>query len=110
MAGANVQTFTDSNFESEVLKSQVPVLVDFWAEWCMPCRMIAPHIDDLAKTYAGRLKVCKVNVDNESQLAERFGIVSIPTLMVFNGGTMIKQQAGALPKNAIERLFADQLK
>lgn len=101
---------TSKNFASEVEQSTVPVLIDFWAEWCMPCRMIAPHIDDLAKTYAGKLKVCKVDVDNETQLAERFGIVSIPTLMVFNGGKMIKQQAGALPKHAIEKLFADQLK
>ncbi len=100
---------TSKNFESEVEKSTVPVLVDFWAEWCMPCRMVAPHIDEIAKNYAGKLKVGKVNVDNEAELAGRFNIVSIPTLMVFNKGKVVRQQPGALPKQAIEKLFADQL-
>ncbi|GAB1432417.1 thioredoxin [Spirochaetota bacterium] len=100
---------TSKNFESEVEKSTVPVLVDFWAEWCMPCRMVAPHIDEIAKNYAGKLKVGKVNVDNEAELAGRFNIVSIPTLMVFNKGKVVRQQPGALPRQAIEKLFADQL-
>ncbi len=100
---------TSKNFAAEVEQSPIPVLVDFWAEWCMPCRMIGPHIDDLAKTYAGRLKVGKVNVDNEAELAGRFNIISIPTLMVFKDGKVVRQQPGALPKQAIEKLFADQL-
>ncbi len=100
---------TARNFATEVEQSTIPVLVDFWAEWCMPCRMIAPHIDELAKTYAGKLKVGKVNVDNETDLASRFNIVSIPTLMVFKNGKIVRQQPGALPKQAIEKLFADQL-
>ncbi len=93
---------TSKNFATEVEQSTIPVLVDFWAEWCMPCKMIGPHIEDLAKTYAGRLKVGKVNVG-------RFSIISIPTLMVFKNGKVVRQQPGALPKQAIEKLFADQL-
>ena len=100
---------TSKNFAAEVEQSTIPVLIDFWAEWCMPCRMIAPHVEELAKAYEGRLKVGKVNVDNEAELAGRFNIISIPTLMVYKGGKMIRQQPGALPKNAIEKLFADQL-
>lgn len=100
---------TSKNFESEVEKSTIPVLVDFWAEWCMPCKMVAPHIDEIAKAYAGKLKVGKINVDNEAELAARFNIISIPTLMVFNKGKIVRQQPGALPRQAIEKLFADQL-
>lgn len=100
---------TAKNFSAEVERSTVPVLVDFWAEWCMPCKMIAPHVEDLAKTYAGKLKVGSVNVDNESELAGRFNIISIPTLIVFKDGKVVKQQVGALPKHAIEKLFADQI-
>lgn len=96
-----------ANFAAEVEQSSVPVLVDFWAEWCMPCRMIGPHIDDLAKTYAGRIKVGKVNVDNESDLASRFNIISIPTLIVFKDGAPYKQKVGALPKHEIENMFKE---
>ncbi len=96
-----------ANFAAEVEQSSVPVLVDFWAEWCMPCRMIGPHIDDLAKTYAGRIKVGKVNVDNESDLASRFNIISIPTLIVFKDGQPYKQKVGALPKHEIENMFKE---
>lgn len=96
---------TAKNFAAEVEQSSVPVLVDFWAEWCNPCRMIAPFIDDLAKTYAGRIKIGKVNVDNESELAGRFNIVSIPTLIVFKDGQPAMQKVGALPKQAIEAMF-----
>jgi thioredoxin 1 len=96
-----------ANFAAEVEQSSVPVLVDFWAEWCMPCRMIGPHIDDLAKTYAGRIKVGKVNVDNESDLASRFNIISIPTLIVFKDGKPYKQKVGALPKHEIENMFKE---
>ena len=100
---------TSKNFAAEVEQSTIPVLVDFWAEWCMPCKMIGPHIEDLAKPYAGGPKVGKAHVDNENELAGRFNIISIPTLMVFKGGKVIRQQPGALPKQAIEKLFADQI-
>jgi thioredoxin 1 len=98
---------TMANFDAEVEQSTVPVLLDFWAEWCMPCRMLGPHIDDLAKTYAGKLKIGKVNVDNESDLASRFNIISIPTLIVFKDGKPYKQKVGALPKHEIENMFKE---
>ncbi len=100
---------TAANFAAEVEQSKVPVLVDFWAEWCMPCKMIGPHIDELAKTYAGKIKVGKVNVDNEPVLAGKFNIISIPTLMVFKDGQVIKQKLGAQPKHEIETMFKDLL-
>jgi thioredoxin 1 len=100
-------TITDGNFEAEVKKSTIPVLVDFWAEWCMPCKMIAPAIEELAKEYAGKIKVGKVNVDSENELASQFGIVSIPTLLVFKAGEIYRQKVGAIPKHEIENLFKD---
>jgi thioredoxin 1 len=100
-------TLTSANFETEVLKSSVPVLIDFWAEWCMPCKMIGPVIDQLAKDYAGRLKVAKVNVDQESDLAGQHNIVSIPTILVYKDGKMVRQKVGAVPKHEIENLFKD---
>jgi len=98
---------TTANFVTEVEPPGVPVLVDFWAEWCMPCRMIGPHIDDLAKTYAGKIKIAKVNVDNQPELAGRFNIISIPTLILFKDGKVHRQKVGALPKHDIEALFKD---
>ncbi|HOX12475.1 MAG TPA: thioredoxin [Spirochaetia bacterium] len=100
-------TLTSDNFEEEVLKSPIPVLVDFWAEWCGPCRMIAPAVEELARTYEGRIKVGKVDVDSQGELAGRFGIISIPTLMVFKDGKAARQKVGALPKPQIEGLFKD---
>ena len=89
-------------FGKEVLQSQVPVLVDFWAPWCAPCLMVAPSIEAISQKYQGRLKVVKVNVDNARQVATQFGIMSIPTLMVFKDGKQVEQLVGALPQAAIE--------
>jgi len=100
-------TLTAANFKSEVLDSNIPVLVDFWAEWCMPCRMIAPSIAQIAETYTGKIKVGKVNVDDESDIASQYGIISIPTLLIFKDGQLAKQKVGAIPKHEIESLLKD---
>ena len=92
---------TDANFDVEVLKSAVPVLVDFWAEWCAPCRMIGPIVDDIARDYAGKVKVCKLNVDESQSLASRYGIRSIPSLLIFKGGSVVNQVIGAVPKSEL---------
>lgn len=93
-----VMHFTASDFDQEVLRSDIPVFVDFWATWCGPCRMVAPFVDQLADEYAGRAKVGKVNVDEEPDLAQRYGVMSIPTLMVVKKGQVVAKQSGALPK------------
>jgi len=98
---------TADNFEAEVVKSTQPVLIDFWAAWCMPCKMIAPSIAELAKTYEGRVKVASVDVDAQNELASRFGIISIPTLIVFKDGVEYRKKVGAVPKHEIEALFKD---
>jgi thioredoxin 1 len=103
MASANTLEFTDANFESEVLNSSVPVLVDFWAEWCMPCRMLTPTIDALATETAGKAKVGKVNVDNSRDVAMKFGIQSIPTVMVFKNGQMVKKWVGVVQKDTLAK-------
>ena len=88
----------DTNFESEVLKSDLPVLVDFWAPWCGPCRLLGPIVEEIAKNYDGKLKVGKLNVDDNSQSAIQYGIMSIPSLLFFKGGQVVDQIIGAVPK------------
>lgn len=95
------------NFEKEVLQSDLPVLVDFWAPWCAPCRMIEPHVEEIAKEYEGKLKVCKLNTDENPDLAMKLEVVSIPTLMIFKNGNEIKRIVGALPKRTIEQYIKD---
>ena len=91
----------DDDFQSEVVDSKLPVLVDFWAAWCGPCRMIAPSVEELAKEYEGRVKVVKVDVDNAPKTAQGFGVRSIPTLLIFKNGKIADQLVGAVPKGAI---------
>lgn len=101
MAG-NVVELTDTNFQSEVLSSSEPVLVDFWAPWCGPCRMIAPLVEELATEYKGSVKVGKLNIDDSPQAAGEYGVNSIPTLMVFKGGEVVERLVGVQPKNRVQ--------
>ena len=101
----NLIEFTDDNFDTEVLKSKLPVLVDFWAEWCGPCKMIAPIVEEIAGDYAGKVKVGKVNVDFNNQVAMQYGIRGIPALLVFKGGSVANQIVGAVPKNNITEIL-----
>jgi thioredoxin 1 len=100
---ADMIKLTDQNFEQEVVKSDVPVLVDFWAEWCGPCKMIAPIVEELADEYNGKLKVCKLDVDAHGSIAQQFRILSIPTVIIFKGGKVESQIVGAVPKKEFQK-------
>jgi len=98
-----VAKVSDSNFETEVLKSSEPVVVDFWAEWCGPCKMIAPALEEIANSLAGKVKIVKLNVDENPATASKYGIMSIPTLMLFKNGELASRQIGAAPKAKLEQ-------
>ena len=105
----DVVVLTSDNWKREVAESQVPVLVDFWAQWCPPCRMIGPAIDALATSYSGRAKVAKLDIDQNPDVAATFGVRSIPTLLVFKDGRVVDQQIGAVPQSFIARMLDQQL-
>jgi len=109
MASDKVVQLTDSAFEAEVLKSAVPVLVDFWASWCAPCKAISPVVDALAEEYDGKVKVCKVNVDDNPATPGQYGVRGIPTLILFKDGQIVDQVVGAVPKNQLEGLIKKAL-
>lgn len=103
-------TFTDANFKKEVLDSGLPVLVDFWATWCGPCKLISPIVEELAKEYAGRIKIGKLNVDENPKTTSVYGIMSIPTLIFIKGGKVMGQASGALGKADLKRKIEDNLR
>jgi thioredoxin 1 len=107
--GEHVIEFTDQNFESEVLQAKTPVVVDFWAEWCGPCKAIAPVIDELSEEYLGKVKFGKVNVDFNQQTAMNYGIRSIPSLLFFNNGSVVNQIIGSVPKDNIVRILKETI-
>jgi thioredoxin 1 len=109
MASQHIVTLSTGNFEQEVAKSQTPVLVDFWAEWCGPCKMIAPLLDELAEEKVGQVKIAKVNVDDNQELATRFGIRAIPTLLLFKGGQVKETMVGMTGKKDLEKKLASHL-
>lgn len=100
---------TDNNFDQEVLKSDKPVLVDFWAEWCGPCRMIAPAVEELADEYSGKAKITKLDVDNNPQVSIKYNIRSIPSLLIFKNGQVVDQIVGAVPKSHLKKQLEAQL-
>ncbi len=101
--GADVLKLNDGNFDSEVVKSGVPVLVDFWAEWCGPCRLMGPILDELAPVYAGKLKIGKINVDESQETPSQFGVMNIPTMIVFKSGKEAARIVGAMSKNDLQK-------
>ena len=109
MASDKVLLLNDANFDREVLQSDLPVLVDFWASWCSPCKAIAPLIDTIADEYAGKMKVGKVNVDENPATPSKYGVRGIPTLILFKSGTIVDQIVGAIPKSQLDALIAKAL-
>jgi len=109
MASDHIVTLSNNNFEQEVNKSPMPVLVDFWAEWCGPCKMIAPILDEIAEEKAGKVKIGKVNVDENQDIASKFGIRAIPTLLLFKGGQVKEQMVGMIGKKDLEKKLAAHL-
>lgn len=109
MASENVVAFNDANFDRDVLQSDVPVLVDFWATWCAPCKAIAPLIDAVADEYAGKVKVGKVNVDENQATPGKYGVRGIPTIILFKNGAVLDQVVGAVPKSQLDALIAKAL-
>ncbi len=101
--------FTDADFKKEVLQSSLPVLVDFWATWCGPCKMIAPHLEELAKEYAGRMKIGKIDIDSYSKTATEYGVMSIPTLIFFRNGKVMGQLVGAVSLAELKRKIEEYL-
>lgn len=106
---ANLLEITEANFQAEVLDSPIPVLVDFWATWCAPCRMLTPTVEKIAGTFAGRAKVGKVDVDSNQGLAERYNVRGIPTLLLFKGGVVVEQSMGAASEEAIAQMISKNL-
>lgn len=102
---SKVIAVTDASFEQEVVQSELPVLLDFWAPWCGPCRMIAPILDELAEEFAGKVKIAKINVDDSKEVATQFAVRSIPTLIIFKNGKAVQTQVGALPKGQLQNLL-----
>ena len=103
----NVHEFTDQNFDTDVAQSELPVLIDFWAVWCGPCKAIAPVIDEIASEYAGKVKVGKVDVDQNQNTAMKYGVRSIPTLLIMKGGEVVNQIVGAVPKGNITEILEE---
>ena len=100
---------TDDNFHKEVLDSDIPVLVDFWAPWCGPCKMLAPTLEEISRENNGKIKIVKINIDENQEMAAKFGIRSIPTMMIFNKGELKNQIVGSLPKEQIEKIILEEI-
>lgn len=109
MGSDKIIALTDQNFQEEVKNSSVPILVDFWAEWCAPCRMIAPVLDEMADEYEGKIKIGKLNVDDNRSIAAQYGVMSIPTLILFKDGEMVEQMVGAQPKENLAKVIQSVL-